>query len=434
MGGFVQLERLFARRRLGIKPGLDSVQRLLEVLDHPEARLAAVHVAGTNGKGSVCAMLASILAAAGCRTGCFTSPHLVRFNERFRVDGEMVDDATLATLMDRVEQAAETVEQSGAPPVTFFECAAVMAFEHFRMRGVSLAVLETGMGGRLDATNVVTPAVAVITRIAMDHAAYLGDDIATIAGEKGGIIKPGRPVVIGAMPDEARNALVQIAHRCGAPLRDASASVGIDLVDCGLDGMRVKIETASTSLSRVHVPLVGEHQLENIALAVAVCEVLRDDVQLPVADEAVRDGLRSVHWSGRLQVLDKAPPLLVDGAHNPDAARALARSLRRLLGKRPIGMILGMCEDKHIRATLRELGVLKPRLWTVALENARGLPADELCGLARSAGLHAVPIEALPAAVTEAMEWARQEGGAVCVAGSLFLVGEVLAAREAGTI
>ncbi len=421
-----QIERLYDRRRLGIRPGLDSERDLLEVLGHPERSVASVHVAGTNGKGSVCAMLASVLRASGFRTGLFTSPHLVRLNERFRVDGEMVDDEQLSLLMSRVESAAEAVDATGGHPVTFFECCAAIAFEHFRDRNVQVAVLETGMGGRLDATNVVTPAVSVITRIAIDHAAYLGDDLATIAGEKGGIIKPGRPVVIGAMPDEAREVLVQVAKEAGAPLCDASERVSIDRLDAGLEGVRVRVATASNSYPPIALPLVGDYQLENLALVVAACEVLRDEVRLPIPDKALLEGLASVRWEGRLQVLQRDPLLLVDGAHNPDAAHALAQSLRRLLEGRPVGLVLGMCADKHIRGTLKELAVLRPRVWTVPLANARGVPAAELGRLAVASGLDATVVEGLDAAVADALAWARRHDGAVCVAGSLFLAGEFL--------
>jgi dihydrofolate synthase/folylpolyglutamate synthase len=421
-----QMERLFERRRFGVKPGLEAVRALLDVLGHPEESFAAVHVAGTNGKGSVCAMVASILREAEYRTGLFTSPHLIRLNERFCVNGEMVDDAALTQLMNRIEATAEEVDATRDQPVTFFECSAAMAFEHFRKSGVQLAVLETGMGGRLDATNIVRPAVSVITRIAMDHSDYLGDDLATIAGEKGGIIKPGRPVVIGAMPPEARDVLVCLAHERGAPLCDASETVSVDLLEMGLDGVRVKISTPTTTYPSMTVPLLGEHQLENIALAVAACEVLRDELRLPVSDRAMAAGLVCTEWEGRLQVIQRDPLLLIDGAHNPDAAYALARSLKRLLKGKPVGLVLGMCADKNIRATLQKLAVLKPKVWTVPLVNSRGMAQDELQHLAVSVGLDADGRADLDSALAEALEWARRNEGAVCVAGSLFLAGEVL--------
>ncbi len=427
-----QVERLFARRRFGIKPGLESERELLEVLGNPERSFAAVHVAGTNGKGSVSAILASVLTAAGFRTGLFTSPHLVRLNERFRVNRDMVDDAMLTRLMGRVEQAAEAIEAGSETQVTFFECCTAMAFEHFKANKVQLAVLETGMGGRLDATSVVTPAVSVITRIAMDHTAYLGDDLVTIAREKGGIIKPDRPVVIGAMPPEARDVLVQLAREHKAPLRDAADSVSIDLLKADLDGQCVKIETSQRSFPPVTVPLLGEYQLENLALAVATCEVLRDEVQLPLTDEALVEGVTTTHWEGRLQVLQQDPPVLVDGAHNPDAAHALARSLKRLVKGRPVALVLGMCADKHIRGTLQELAALKAHVWTVPLANERGLPAGDLQQLATSVGMDAIATDDLQTALAQASDWAGERDGAVCVAGSLFLAGELLQLWKAG--
>ncbi len=421
-----QVEQLFERRRLGIKPGLESERRLLEGLGNPESSFAAVHVAGTNGKGSVAAMLASVLSAAGYRTGLFTSPHLVHLNERFRVNGEMIDDAGLGGVMDRVEAVASGIDLTQEGRVTFFECCAAMAFEHFRNCGVQLAVLETGMGGRLDATNVVTPAVSVITRIALDHSEYLGHDLATIAGEKGGIIKPGRPVVIGAMPAEAREVLVRVAAEKGAPLRDAAQTVSIERQSTGLDGMRLNVATSASAWPVLTLPLLGDHQLENVATAVAACEVLRDEVRVPVPDDALVQGLETTRWDGRFQVLQRDPPVVVDGAHNPDAARVLVRSMATIFKKKPVGLIVGMCADKPVGATLRELGALAPQTWVVPLASPRGMPADDLGRLARASGLTVSGAVDLSDAWEAALAWARKHDGVVCVAGSLFLVGEVL--------
>ena len=429
-----QVERLFERRRFGIKPGLAAERCLLEALDHPEQSVAAVHVAGTNGKGSVCAMLASILTAAGFRTGLFTSPHLVCLNERFRVDGVMVDDDGLKRLMERVEAVAESVDQTAEHEITFFECCAAMAFDHFRAQGVQLALLETGMGGRLDATNVVDPALSIITRIDLDHTAYLGEDLASIAAEKAGIIKPGRPVVIGAMPPEARDVMIRTAAERGAPLRDAATSVGISVRDVGLDGQRVKISSDSDSYAPLTLPLIGAHQVENLATVVAACEVLRDVVQLPLPDAALVAGLTATQWEGRLQVLQHDPPLVVDGAHNPGAARALVQSLRRVCRDQPVGVVLGMCADKNVSATLRELAVFGGPVWTVPLATPRGLPAADMKQVARSAGLKAQACDGLPQAVHAATTWAAANGGVVCIAGSLFLAGEALAAWKEGTL
>ncbi|NQU39305.1 MAG: bifunctional folylpolyglutamate synthase/dihydrofolate synthase [Lentisphaerae bacterium] len=425
-----QMKRLSERRRFGIRPGLESEEKLMEALGHPERSFAALHVAGTNGKGSVCALLASMLQTAGYRTGLFTSPHLVALNERFRIDGEMIGDAELQALMERVETAAQSIDGRVDHDATFFECCTAMAFEHFRDRKVQLAVVETGMGGRLDSTNVLEPAVTAITRIDMDHMAYLGDDIATIAAEKAGIIKPGRPVVIGAMCPEAREVIVRTAAERGAPLRDAVESVTIDLLDVTLEGQRLTVHTGSQSYGPLLLPLLGAHQLENLAIAVATVETLRDRLELPISEEAIVNGIEATRWEGRLQVLQANPPLLLDGAHNPSAAVVLVQSLKRIFKKRRFGLILGMCSDKNIRATLEALAPLKAPLWTVPLSNERGISAEDLALLAEAAGLSAEPCRNVALATKKALAWAEEHDGVICIAGSLFLVGDVLTGRK----
>jgi dihydrofolate synthase/folylpolyglutamate synthase len=293
------LERLLRRRRFGIKPGLDPEEELLEALGRPERSFAAVHVAGTNGKGSVCAMLAAVLQAAGYRTGLYTSPHLVRLNERFRVDGADIGDDELDALAQRVDETARELEHRTGRPLTFFECSTAMAFEHFRRRGVQLAVIEVGMGGRLDATNVLTGALSVITRIDMDHTAYLGHDLGAIAREKAGIIKPARPVVAGAMPEEALEVVERVAREAGSPLVLAGEAARVEFVAPDGGGQRVRLSTVSGDYGVLRLPLRGRHQLENLATAAAAVETLRDRVGLVVRDEALVAGLAATRWVGR---------------------------------------------------------------------------------------------------------------------------------------
>ena len=421
------LERLYALRTHGIKPGLETAEALVAALGHPEQSFAVVHVAGTNGKGSVCAMIESILRASGLRTGLYTSPHLIRFNERMRVMGEAITDAELADLFELIEPCADRIQRDlGGREVTFFELTTALAFEHFRRKRVQVAVVEVGMGGRLDATNVVLPLVSVITRISLEHTQYLGSTLAAIAGEKAGIIKAGRPVVCGAMADEAREVMRATAANRGAPLVDATERVNVRRVSQGLEGQKVTISGADADYGTVTLRMLGKHQLENCATVVAAVEALADHSPIVIPAATLKAGLEAAEWAGRLQVLSMDPPVLLDGAHNPDGARALAVALKELRGKRKVGLVWGMCNDKDALGFAKALGAQVHRCWTVPIATERSRPPDQLAHVAHTEGWEAEPVVKLDAALGAAWQWAHETGGMVCIAGSLFLAGEVL--------
>lgn len=424
------LASLYRRNLHTIRLGLDVEQALCETLGRPQDAFLSIHVAGTNGKGSVCAMLASVLRAAGFRTGLYTSPHLLRFNERIRVDGAAIQDGDLLRLMDRVEAAAGRVVAGGERDATFFEFTTALAFEHFRERVVQVAVLETGMGGRLDATNVVTPVVSVITSIGLDHQQHLGDTLEDIAFEKAGIIKPGRPVILGEIEQGPAAVIRRAASERGSPLAEASRMVTVKRTAQSWAGQRITIETEDEAIARVSLPLLGAHQLGNVAVAVAALVRFRDETGLPVGEEAIREGLASVAWPGRAHVVESDPPLLVDGAHNPQAARVLAATLDEVRERRPVGLIAGFLADKDAAGCLRELARATKRVWIVPIHSDRALPVAQVAAAARAAGLDPIPCEDLRRALAEARVWARDHGGIVCVAGSLYLAGEAL--RELG--
>lgn len=426
-----RMERLYARRRFGMRPGLDSMRALLGRLGHPEEGLAIVHIAGTNGKGSVSAMVSEILAAGGCRVGRYTSPHLLRFNERIFVDGRPVDDAALQAALDVVERAAVAMEAEGGQPITFFECATAVACIIFQQAGIRLAVMETGLGGRLDATAVMTPLVSVITRIGLDHCEQLGDTIEAIAGEKAGIVKPGRPVVCGTMPDDARDVIRQTAARQRCAFLNAAEEIGVTRTSMSLEGLTVRITTPARDMGSVHVPLAGIYQVENIATAVAAVETVAQQLDVELSDDAIRTGLARVCWPGRFQLAVKDPPVVVDGAHNPDAAAALVESLRRLKLKRPVGLVAGLCADKDAGAFVRLMAPVAARAWAVPVPSARTLPAVETAALMRAAGIKEVAVSEVSDALKAAQSWAREAGGLVLVCGSLFLAGEALALLDA---
>jgi dihydrofolate synthase/folylpolyglutamate synthase len=420
------LNRLFAMRTHGIKPGLEIAEALAKSLGNPERSFATIHVAGSNGKGSVCAMLDSVLRCAGMKVGLYTSPHLVKFNERIRVNGEFITDGELAELFEVIEPLAERVtREHGGREVTFFEFTTALAFEHFRRRQVQVAVVEVGMGGRLDATNIVHPLLSVITRISLEHTQYLGTTIEAIAGEKAGIIKAGRPVVCGAMDEAAAGVIREVAGRRGAPLLDAAERISVRRVSQGMEGQKLAITGTAEEYGTVTLGLLGRHQIENCATAVAAVEALAEHSPIVISPEGVRKGLAAAVWPGRLQVLSMEPPVLLDGAHNPDGARVLGAALKELRKKRKVGLIWGMCEDKDALGFAKALGGQIHKCWTVPIATERSLLPEKLARIAETEGWE-TRATLLDMAMVEAREWAMGEGGMVCIAGSLFLAGEVL--------
>ena len=425
------IERLFTRTGHSIKFSLEPTAALLRRLGDPQTALSHVHVAGTNGKGSVCAMIERVLRAAGHRTALYTSPHLVHFNERIRVNGVPIDDATLARVFQDITAADQAqAVLPGGRELTFFEFTTALAFEYFRCAGAQLCVLETGMGGRLDATNVVTPLVSVITRIDIEHTAFLGKTLTEIAGEKAGIIKPGRPVVCGQMPEEARDEIRRAAQECGARFIAVEESVSVRRIVQSWDGQKVKIETGNASYPPVTMPLLGTHQLENIALAVAALELLNDLSPFSWDAKMLRTGLEHVQWPGRCQIIEREPITLLDVAHNPNGAAALAATLRELVGKTPVGLVCGMLGDKDAIGFFKALAPQVQKIWAVPLPSERNMPQTDLLAAIHAADLQADYLQ-LESALAAARAWALRERGIVCIAGSLVLAGEVLRRRNA---
>ena len=425
-------QRLAERRRFGMRPGLDTITRLVERLGHPERELAVIHIAGTNGKGAVAALCESVLRAAGYPVARYTSPHLVRVHERYLLNGTPVEDAMLEAASREVEEAVLALEaQPGAPETTFFECLTAVAFVLFRQAGIRLAMLETGLGGRLDATNIVMPLVSVITRIGLDHCDWLGDTVEQIAAEKAGIIKPGRPVVCAAMPDEARAVIAAAAARQSARCIDAADAVSVAVSRSTLAGQTLKISTQERTLPPIHVPLAGAFQIENVCAAVAALETAAT-CGLALPDTAFVAGLSSVCWPGRFQLAATDPDVIVDGAHNPDGARAVRQALKSCKVKAPVALIAGFCGDKDALAHLRILAPAVKCAWGVATSNPRSLSADQTAGLLRMAGIDTVAsAPGVREALDAARAWARANNGVVLVCGSLFLAGDALVALGA---
>jgi dihydrofolate synthase/folylpolyglutamate synthase len=427
------LERLFARRTFGVKLGLDTELAVLDVLGNPHASLAVVHVAGTNGKGSVCALLESICLAAGLKTGLYTSPHLLRFNERFRVAGRDIDDDALASMLERVEAACEKVREDTGIESTFFEAATALAFSHFADQQVDVAIIETGLGGRLDATNVVTPLLSVITRIAMDHTRHLGESLDGIAAEKCGIIKPGRPVISAAQEPQVRDVIAELAGAQGCTCLHVEDSAAVHVKTGSWDGQKCLLETADRSYGTLHLPLLGDHQLENLATAVCTVEQLAE-IGLPVNDpKTVAEGVKGVSWRGRCHVIQQEPVMILDGAHNLSAMEALGGTLKGLAKKTKLGLICGFCEDKDVAGCLSCLPGTVRQAWAVPVRSERTMTADAVSEIVTQRGIPC-HVSSLLDAIAEAQAWAANGDGVVVITGSLFLVGEVLELIESGKL
>lgn len=423
------LERLYRRQTFGIKLGLDAVRRLCELTGNPQNHFAIVHIAGTNGKGSVCAMIEAVLRASGLRTGLYTSPHMMRFNERIRLNGRDISDAELAATLETCEEAADQVGREQGHEVTFFEITTVLALMCFQRAGVQVAVIETGLGGRLDATNVVQPLISVITRIAMDHEAYLGNTIEAVAGEKAGIIKTGRPVVAGPQDPPVEAVLRKAATTCAAPYIAAAEAATGRRVAGDLTGQKVQIETAGGWSGTLWLPLTGVHQLENLGISLTALEQVFTLLGAEIPFQVVRDGLATVCWRGRFEQLRANPPVIADAAHNPSGAETLLATLKAqglVRGAKRVALVTGMCGDKDTAGVARILAGAARRVWTVAISNPRSLPPAELAALYRQAGTEAQAADSVVEALREAETWALAEGTAVVVAGSIFLLGDVL--------
>ncbi len=402
---------------------------LVVALDDPEQRFKSVLIAGTNGKGSTAATLASILRVAGHRTGLYTSPHLVRINERIRVNGEAISDADFASTYNKVDEAAKRLVERGELPwhPSFFETMTAIAFEHFARAGVEIAVLEVGMGGRLDATNVVEPLVSVITDISLDHQKYLGNTIAEIAGEKAGIIrKNGVAVILPQHPqanDVLGRAIVEKDARAVSatafmppvtPEADANTAAGASSFKVSALGQEIRIQPA----------LRGRHQLRNTALAIATAVEL-DGLGVRVPADAIESGVRDTHWPGRLQVVPGEPEVLFDVAHNPDGAWALRAALSHMYPERKLVVLFGAMRDKAVAEMASILFPLASSVVATRAENPRAASPEEIAQAAARTGVEMVLAPRIPAALERARALAGSDG-VVVVTGSIYLVGEAM--------
>lgn len=405
----------------GSIPGLSRTQALLKLLGNPEKKLRFIHVAGTNGKGSTAAMLASILRCAGYRTGLYTSPYINRFHERMQVDGEEISDKDLCEITEYVKPFAETMEDHP----TEFELVSCIAFEYFVRKGCELVVLEVGMGGEMDSTNVIDPPeAAVITNIGLDHTEELGDTLEKIALAKAGIIKPGCHAVIYRAAPSVEAVFEARCNEVGAVLHKADFD-SIRLLSHGLEG-----QVFDTAVYKgLELPLLGAHQLHNAAVVLQTVDALKEK-GWRITEQNIRDGLKTVRWPGRFEVLGHKPLFLVDGGHNPQCIEALTANIRDYLAGRPLTVLTGVMADKDYNCMYPSVAPYAERFISVTPENPRALSAEDLKTYLSQFGK---PVTACPKVKDGVAEAIRQAGpdGVVLAYGSLYMVGDIRAAVSA---
>jgi dihydrofolate synthase/folylpolyglutamate synthase len=407
---------------------LRRVDELLSRLGNPHQKAASIHITGTNGKGSVAVMIASCLTAGGYKTGLYTSPHFHTWRERIRVDGELISESELARLVTELKPRLEAVnEKATYGKLTTFEFLTALAFAYFGQKGAKFQVLEVGLGGKFDATSVITPLVSVITPISFDHTDVLGSTLAEIAAEKCGIIKPDGVVVMAPQPPEAAGVIEEVCRQRRAKLLTVGQDVTWQGLSFGLDGQRLRVRGRRDSY-QLFLSLLGEHQMVNAATAVAALEVIADKgFEMPKGK--VARGLERVSWPGRFQILRRRPLLVVDGGHNIGAARSLTQSIRQYLDYKRAILVMGTSQDKDVAALAAELAPLFGEVIVTRSGHPRALAPAALATEFARHGIKARLAADVPAALSLALSLAG-EADLVCATGSLFIVGEAIAAAD----
>jgi len=410
------LAYLYGLERFGMVFGLENITRLLQALGDPHLDLKVIHVGGTNGKGSVSAMIASILQEEGYKVGLYTSPHLISFTERIQINGAEITWAEVVELTDLLRRRVE--EEHIPPRFTFFDFTTALAMYYFARRKVDVSILEVGLGGRLDSTNVVSPLITVVTNVSRDHLDILGERIEDIAREKAGIVKQGIPLMSGVTQPEVISILEQECIKKGAPLR----LIGRDFQGEQIASGTFTFHGRAWRLADIKLGLAGAFQITNATMALAALEELGQS-GYRVGEKSIYSGLAKVRWPGRLELIPTAPGILLDGAHNPDAARVLKACLEEEFDYRRLYMVMGIMEDKEVAIILSELAPLADMLIASSPHNPRALSAQQLAEIARNYCKEVQVIEDVGQGVAHAREKAHEDD-LIVVTGSLYTVGE----------
>ncbi|HML38425.1 MAG TPA: folylpolyglutamate synthase/dihydrofolate synthase family protein [Bacillota bacterium] len=417
------LDKIHSFQKYGSRLGLERMARLMELLGDPQERMKVIHVAGTNGKGSVCRYLYSALQENGYRTGLYTSPYLERFTERMECNGSEISQEDLIRYTERVLEKVDLMISEGTDSPTEFELITAIAFLYFSEQDIDFLVLEVGLGGRGDSTNMVSrPAVSVITSISFDHMEYLGDTLERIAIEKAGIIKPGVPVVFNVDDEAAAAAIGRIADERESEKHDVHAA-SCQIRKKTLDGSTFDAEIEGTEYPGLFISMLGSHQIGNAVCALAALEVLKQRSLVNLDREKLYSGFRKAKQTGRFEILRKEPWMVIDGAHNEAGAESLRAALKEYFSDGRILMVVGMLADKKIDAILEKFEGITETFIATEPDNPRKLSASDLCSQIRSRGKSCIAVEDPEEACGYALSLTGYD--AVVVAGSLYLIGKV---------
>lgn len=416
------LDYLANLTKFGVNLGLQRIEELLNRLGNPHLFLKSVHIGGTNGKGSTAVMLANILQAAGYRVGMFTSPHLHSYCERFRINGKKISESRLAGLLTELRPYLTAMVSEGFEHPTEFEVSTVLAFQYFYQEKVDFLVLEVGMGGTLDSTNVVTPLLSVITNVSIDHTDYLGKTVREIAGVKCGIIKPGVPVVTAALQEEALTVISETCRARGAPLTLVGRDITWRRQFFSLSGQYISVQSHHCFYENLWLPLLGRHQQINAVTSVAAVELLVEQGVM-VDGKQLRDGFAATAWPARLEILHMEPPVLLDGAHNYAGAKSLRQAWADYFPDKKVILVIGMLADKERAKVVAELTAAARAVIITKPDSPRAENWRELAELVRRRDLPVYLLEKTGDALNKAFSLAAS-GDLICVTGSLYLVAE----------
>ena len=397
---------------------LDRMFALMESLGNPQNKYPIIHVAGTKGKGSTSAMCAAALQAAGYSVGLYTSPHLLDYTERIQINGAPISHEQLIELVEEIKPYVVKIEM-----LTTFEITTALAFLAFGKYGVNAAVFEVGLGGRLDATNIVTPKVSVITSLSYDHTAVLGNTLTLIAGEKAGIIKDGVPVVSSPQKDESLAALERVAKLKNSSLTLVGHDVKFELVESSLEGQTLTVHGPRSTV-KLQIPLLGNHQIENAATAYTALKVSG----IPITDEQIQKGFSQVQWRARFEIARRNPPVIFDSAHNQDSFSKLSETLETYFPGKKVYLIFGASEDKNIPGMFAELKSKIQKIIATRADHPRALEVEKIQQLAEQAGVESEAVTPVKSALARALELSSKDGSIVLSAGSMFVTAEVMSA------
>ncbi|MEJ8554751.1 bifunctional folylpolyglutamate synthase/dihydrofolate synthase [Tepidibacter sp. Z1-5] len=418
------LEYIHGTYKFGRVLGLDNITKLLSLLDNPQDDLKIIHVAGTNGKGSTCSFINSMLISGGYKVGIYTSPYLESFTERIRINSENIEESELARVTEIVKSKVDNMVESGFNHPTEFEIVTAIAFYYYKEQNVDVVVLEVGMGGRFDATNVIKkPLINVITPISIDHTDYLGDTLAKIAYEKGGIIKDDCEVVMYPQDKESEAVIKEIVKEKNCTLTMANIE-NKEITQMDVLGQVFNCKVKDTVYNNLEIQLIGKHQVNNAIVAINVVRILRDKYGFEISDKDIYEGLKNTKWPGRIEVLTKEPLFIIDGAHNVDGAKSLCNTIDNYMGDKDITLVLGMLKDKDVRTVCEILIPRCKNVITTNPNNPRAMKADELKEIVNDLNKECASCDDIEKAVKLAIKKTDKNSVIIC-AGSLYMIGDI---------